>query len=139
MLKVILNRLKLQVEAIIAEEPSGFGACRITGEQILNLIVLCEKYVDHQHPIPYFIDAKNAFDRVQHAVLWATLKKFIPVMTSYVQSKFYTSMQLARFYTNNLLEWFKIRVGVRQGCLLSHMLFNVFQNESWHHVVWAWR
>ncbi|WP_419626914.1 hypothetical protein [Thiolapillus sp.] len=37
MLKIILNRLKLQAEKIIAEEHAGFRAGRSTTEQIFNL------------------------------------------------------------------------------------------------------
>ena len=47
-LKIILNRLKLQVEKIIAEEQAGFRAGRSTTEQIFNLRILCEKYFQHQ-------------------------------------------------------------------------------------------
>ena len=37
MQKVILNRLKPQVEKIVAEEQAGFRAGRSTTEQIVNL------------------------------------------------------------------------------------------------------
>ena len=48
MLKIVLNRLKLQVEKILAEEQAGFRAGRSTTEQILNLRILCEKSLQHQ-------------------------------------------------------------------------------------------
>ena len=48
MLKVILNRLKPQAEEIIAEEQAGFRAGRSTTEQIFNLRILREKYLQHQ-------------------------------------------------------------------------------------------
>ena len=48
MLKIILNRLKPQAEEIIAEEQAGFRAGRSTTEQIFNLRILCEKYLQHQ-------------------------------------------------------------------------------------------
>ena len=43
MLKIILNRLKPQVEKIIAEEQAGIRPGRSTTEQIFNLRILCEK------------------------------------------------------------------------------------------------
>ena len=43
MLKVILNRLKLQAEEIIVEEHTGFRARRSFTEQIFNLRILWEK------------------------------------------------------------------------------------------------
>ena len=49
MLKVILNRLKPQAEELIAEEQAGFRAGRSTTEQIFNLRILCEKYLQHHN------------------------------------------------------------------------------------------
>ena len=70
-----------QIEAksgkIIAEEQAGFRAGRSTTEQIFNLRILCEKYFKHQQNFYHvFIDFKKAFDRVWHAALWATMKKY---------------------------------------------------------------
>ena len=60
MLKVILNRLKPQAEEIIAEEQAGFRAGRSTTEQIFNLRILCEKYLQHQQNLYHvFIDFKK--------------------------------------------------------------------------------
>ena len=47
MLQIILNRLKPQAEKIIAEEQAGFRAGRSTTEQIFNLRILFEKYLQH--------------------------------------------------------------------------------------------
>ena len=46
-LKVILNRLKPKAEEIIAEEQGGFRTGRSTTEQIFNLKILCEKYLQN--------------------------------------------------------------------------------------------
>ena len=75
MLKIILNRLKPQAEKIIVEEQAGFRAGRSTTEQIFNLPILCEKYLQHQQDLYHvFIDFKKAFDTVWHAALWETMK-----------------------------------------------------------------
>ena len=64
MLKIILNRLKPRAE-VIAEEQAGLRAGRSTTEQIFNLRILCEKYLQHQQYLYHvFIDFKKAFDRV---------------------------------------------------------------------------
>ena len=65
MLKIILNSLKPQVAKIIAEEQAGFRAGSSTTEQIFNLRILYEKYLQHQQDLYHvFIDFKKAFDRV---------------------------------------------------------------------------
>ena len=77
MLKVILNMLNTQAEEIFAEEQAGFRAGRSTTEQIFNLRILCEKYLQHQQNLYHvFIDFKKAFDRVWHAALWAIMRKY---------------------------------------------------------------
>ena len=48
MLKIILNRLQPQGEEVIAEAQAGFRAGRSITEQIFNLRILCEKYLQHQ-------------------------------------------------------------------------------------------
>ena len=65
MLKNILNRWKPQAEKIIAEEQAGVRAGRSPTEQMFNLRILCEKYLQHQQDLYHvFIDFKKAFDRV---------------------------------------------------------------------------
>ncbi|KAK2158373.1 hypothetical protein NP493_1806g00019 [Ridgeia piscesae] len=50
---------------------------RSTTEQIFNLRILCEKYLQHQQDLYHvFIDFKKAFDREWHAALWATMTHF---------------------------------------------------------------
>ena len=77
MLKIISNRLKPQAEKIIADEQAGFRAGRSTTEHIFDLRFLCENYLQHQQDLyNVFIDFEKAFDRVWHAALWATMKKY---------------------------------------------------------------
>ena len=71
MLKINLNRLKPQAEKILAGEQASFKTGRSTTEQIFNLRILCEKYLQYQQDLyRVFIDFKKAFDRVWHAALW---------------------------------------------------------------------
>ena len=77
MLKIILNRLKPQVEKIIAEELAGFRAGRSTTEQIFNLRILSDKHLQHQQNLYHvFIDLKKTFDRDWYAALLATMKTY---------------------------------------------------------------
>ena len=122
MLKVILNTLKPQAEEIIAEEQAGFRAGRCTTEQIFNLRILCEKYLQHQQNLYHVF-----IDRVWHTALWATMWKY-NISANLVR----TIEQLCEKATSavqmngSIGEWFRTTVGVRQGCLLSPTLFNIF-------------
>ncbi|WP_419587579.1 hypothetical protein [Thiolapillus sp.] len=64
---------------IITEEHAGFTAGGSTTEQIFNLRILCEKYLQHQQDLYHvFVDfnIKKAFNRVWHTALWETMKKY---------------------------------------------------------------
>ena len=128
MLKIILNRLKPQAEKIIAEEQAGFRAGRSTTQQIFKLRIPCEKYFQHQQNLYHvFIDFKKAFDRVWHAALWATMKKY-NISTKLIQviKNLYNKATGAVLFNSSMEDWFRTTVGVRQGCLLSPTLFNIF-------------
>ena len=126
--KIILNRLQPQAEEIIAEEQAGFRAGRSTTEQIFNLRILCEKYLQHQQNLYHaFIDFKKAFDRVWHEALWATMRKY-NINASIIRAieNLYDKAQSAVLFNGSTGEWFRTTVGVREGCLLSPTLFNIF-------------
>ena len=120
--------LKPQAEEIIAEEQAGFRAGRSTTEQIFNLRILYEKYLQHQQNLYHvFIDFKKAFDRVWHAALWATMRKY-NISANLVRTieQLYDKATSAVQMNGSIGEWFRTTVGVRQGCLLSPTLFNIF-------------
>ena len=128
MLQVLLNRLKPQAEKIIAEEQAGFRAGRSTTEQIFNLRILMEKSLQHQQNLYHvFIDFKKAFDRVWHEALWTTMHKYnISANLIAVIQNLYEKANSAVLYNGSTGNWFRTSVGVRQGCLLSPTLFNIF-------------
>ena len=111
-----------------AEEQAGLRAGRGTTEQIFNLRILCEKYLQHQQNLYHvFIDFKKAFDRVWHAALWATMRKY-NISANLVRTieQLYDKATSAVQMNGSIGEWFRTTVGVRQGCLLSPTLFNIF-------------
>ena len=128
MLKIILNRLKLQAEKITAEVQASFRTGRSTTEHIFNLCIFCEKCLQHEQDLHHvFIDFKKAFDRVWHAALWATMKKY-NIGTNLIQDikNLYNKATSAVLFHSSIGDWFRTTVGVRQGCLLPPTLFNKF-------------
>ena len=114
MLKIKLNRLKPQAEKISAGEQAGFRAGRSTTKQIFNLQILCEKYIQRQRDLYHvFIDFKAAFDRVRHAALWATMKKY-NISTNLIQvfKHLYHETTSAVLFKGSIGDWFRTTVGV---------------------------
>ena len=108
MLKIILNRLKPQAE-IITEEQAGFRARKSTTEQIFNLRILHEKYLKHQQDLYHvFVDFKKAFNRVWHAALWATMKKYnISTNLIRVVKNLYDKATSAVLFNSSIGDWFR--------------------------------
>ena len=117
MLKIVLNRMKPQAEKITAEEQAGFRIGRSTTEQIFNLPILCEKSLQHQQDLYHvFIDIKKAFNRVWHAALWATMKKY-NISTNLIQviKNLDNKATSAVLFNSSIGDRFRTTVGVRQG------------------------
>ena len=127
MLQILLNRLKPQVEKIIVEEQAYFRKGRSTTEQIFNLRIQCEKYLQLQQDLYHvFIDFKKAFGRVWHAALWATMRHYnINANLIRMIQNLYDKATSAVYLNNSIGYWFRT-CGVRQGCVLSPTLFNIF-------------
>ena len=66
-----------------------------------------------------------AFDRVLHAALWATMKKYISTNLIQVIKNLFNKAASAVLFNGSVGNWFRT-VGVRQGCLLSPTLLNRF-------------
>ena len=128
MLKIVLNRLNPQAEKIIAEEQAGFRPRRSTTEQVFNLRIICERYLQHQQDLYHvFVDFKKAFDRVWHAALWSTMRLYnINTNLTRAIENLYNRASSAVYLNGSLGDWFRTTVGVRQGCLLSPTLFNIY-------------
>ena len=69
----------------------------------------------------------KAFDRVWHAALRATMKKY-NISTNLIQviKNFYNKATNAVLLNGSIGDWFRTTVRVRQGCLLSPTLFKIF-------------
>ena len=97
-----------KAEKIIAEEQAGFRAGRRTTEHIFDLRILCEKYLQHQQDLYHIlINFKKAFDRVWHAALWATRKKYnISAILIRVIKNLYDKATTAVLFNSSIGDWF---------------------------------
>ena len=119
-----LRLLIMSPDPYLFEEQAGFRAGRSITEQIFNLRILCEKYLQHQQNLYHvFTDFKKAFDIVWHAALWATMRKYnISANLVLTTDKATSAVQM----NGSIGEWFRTTVGVKQGCLLSPILFSMY-------------
>ena len=74
-----------------------------------------------------FIDYAKAFDCVDHNKLWKVLKEMgIPDHLTCLLINLYAGQEAAVRIGHGTTDWFQIGKGVRQGCILSPCLFNLY-------------
>ena len=128
MLKILQARLQQYVDCELPDVQAGFRKGRGTRDQIANMHLIIERAREFQKNIYFcFIDYAKAFDSVGHNKLWKILKEMgIPGhLTCFLRSLY--AGQEAIFRTGHgTTDWFQIRKGVGQGCILSPCLFNLY-------------
>ena len=74
-----------------------------------------------------FIDYTKAFDCVDHHKLWKILKEIrIPDHLTCLLRNLYSGQEATVRMEHGTTDWFQIRKGVCQGCILSPCLFNLY-------------
>ena len=102
-----------------------------TREALFSLQVLAQKCMDQQKSLYIcFVDFEKAFDKVPHARLINSLVNLgIDEKDIQLIKNLYWH-QMAKIRTKNTISTeIEICKGVRQGCILSLILFNVFSEE----------
>ena len=104
---------------------AGFRKCIATRDQIVNICWVTEKAREFQKNIYFcFIDYVKAFDCVDHNTLWKILQEMgMPDRLTCLLRKLHARQEATGHWT---ADWFQIRKGVHQGCILSPCLFNFY-------------
>jgi len=128
MLKIIQRRLEPFLEREMPVTQAGFRKGRGTRDQIANLRWLMEKAREYQKEFYLcFIDYSKAFDCVDHEKLWSVLHEMgVPKHLIVLMKNLYTKQQASVKTDYGNTNWFNIGKGVRQGCILSPYLFNLY-------------
>ena len=107
---------------------AGFRKGRGTRDQIANIPWIMEKAREFQKDIYLcFIDYAKAFDCVDHNKLWKILKEMgIPDHLTGLLRNPHVGQEATVRAGHGTTDWFQIGKGVRQGCILSLCLFNLY-------------
>ena len=130
LLKIVANRLGDFCEdaGILPEEQCGFRPQRSTTDMMFVVRRLQELGRTSNTSLDTcFIDLAKAYDSVDRVLLWELLARFgVPPRMIKVIRMFYDGMR-ARVQLDNgyFSAWFNVCQGLRQGCVLSLLLFNI--------------
>ena len=126
--RVILKRIKQRIEKEISDMQSCFMKGKGTREGIFNMRTICERYLAmNKHIYACFMDYEKAFDRMNHQRMIKNLQKIgIPGRDiKFIRNLYWTQKAFVRL-ENGLSDEILIKRGVRQGCVLSPALFNLY-------------
>ena len=106
----------------------GFRKGRGCVDQVFALKNVCEKYLEKNRCVYMaFMDLEKAYDRVEREALWKVLNMYG------VERKLVRAVKI--FYEDSMAcvrvgrvesDWFGVKVGLRQGCVMSPWLFNLY-------------
>ena len=106
----------------------GFRKGRGTRDQIANIHWIIKKGRELWKNIYFcFIDYAKVFDCVNPNKLWKILKEMgIPDHLTWLLRNLYAGQEATVRTGHGTTDWFQIRQGVRQGCILSPCLCNSY-------------
>lgn len=125
--RVLLNRMETAIDTRIRQEQAGFRKGRGCMDQIFALRNIIEQCLEWNTPLYInFVDFRKAFDSVHRHTLWKILQSYgIPSKIISIIKTFYEHFKCSVIMGNHLSEWFPVQSGVRQGCIISPILFLV--------------
>ncbi|KAK3893161.1 hypothetical protein Pcinc_003002 [Petrolisthes cinctipes] len=128
--KVLTERLMEVTGNKVSEEQGGFRKGRGCVDQIFALKSIVEKYIGKGKKLyAAFMDLEKAYDRVDRKAMTEVLRIYGvggPLLKGI--EAFYADAKACVRVEGDLSESFNISVGLRQGCVMSPWLFNIYMD-----------
>ena len=131
LLKIVVNRLGdfCEEAGILSEEQRGSRPQHSTTDMMFVVRRLQELGRTSNTSLEVcFIDLAKAYDSVDRVLLWEVLVRFgVPPRMIKVIHMFHDGMRArVELDDGDFSAWFNVCQGLRQGCVLSPLLFNIF-------------
>jgi len=124
---IIYNRLKEELEHKMRPEQAAFRSNTAYADHINTLRIIIEQSIEYRSPLQLvFIDFQQAFDTLAQDAIWQALKeKGVPQKIISIIQAIYEQSSCNVLHKNLISEPIPVLNGVKQGCTLSPLLFNV--------------
>ena len=137
MLKILQARLQQYVNRELPDVQAGFRKGRGTKDQIANICWIMEKARECQKNI-YFC----FIDYAKPLTVWITINRKIlkemgiPDRLTCLLRNLYAGQEARVRTGHGTTDWFQIGKAVRQGCILSPWLFNLYEEYIMRNTGW---
>ena len=123
--RMLLERIKKGVDKNLRNEQAGFRPKRSTTKQIFILRNILEQASGWKASLyAHFLDFEKAFDSVHRESLWNITRSYgIPDKIVRVIAGMYVGFECEIVDRSVTSDWFMIKSGVKQGCVMSGFLF----------------
>jgi len=114
------------MEPKMRPEQAGFRPNKSCADHINTLRIIVEQSVEFHSPLQLiFIDFQQAFDTLEHEAIWKALKeKGVPQKIVSIIQTIYDQSTCNVLHKNQVLGPIPVLNGVKQGCILSPLMFN---------------
>ena len=125
--RVILMRIKTQIDRRLRQEQAGFRSGKSCTDQTAALRIILEQSREWNSPLYLlFIDFQKAFDSLDREAIWSLLQHYgIPQKLINMIKALYNDFQCCVIHRGKLSPAFRVDTGVKQGCLLSPIIFTL--------------
>ena len=128
--RILIERVRALTEGMIGDEQCGFRSGRGCVDQVFVMKQMSEKFCGKNKKLYVaYMDLEKAYDRIDRDAMWRVLSMYgiNGKLLAAVKSLYERSEARVRVCREEG-EWFRVRVGLRQGCVMSPWLFNVFMD-----------
>ena len=128
--RVLIEKVREVTEELVGEEQCGFRKGRGCIDQVFVMRQLTEKFVSKGKCLyASFMDLEKAYDRIDRRAMWRVLEQYgVTGRLLEAVKSFYVDSEACVRVCRKESEWFSVKVGLRQGCVMSPWLFNVFMD-----------
>ena len=125
---ILLERLQTIIDPQLLNSQCGFRKGQGTVDKIWVTRQLVERANEYQTPVSLgFMNLTKAYDSVDHSMLVAIMRHYrVTHQLPVIATDLYTGTTCRVRASEGISEEFEVKTGVRQGCVLSPMLFNCY-------------
>ena len=138
MLKILKARLQQYVNQTLPDVQAGFRKGRRTRDQIVDIHwIIKTQENSRKTSTSASLTMLKAFDCVNHNEPWKILQEMgIPNHHTCLLRNLYACQEAMVRTCHGTKDWFKIEKEVRQGCILSPCLLNIYASTSCEMLGW---